>query len=54
MGPDQGPFQLILTYYSMMSIMFQGRQSCDSCKEGIKGIHCIKIVSMYDQEIPQS
>ena len=34
--------------------MFQGHQSCDSCKEGIKGIHYLKIVSEYDQEIPQS
>ena len=34
--------------------MFQGHQSCGSCKEGIKGIHYRKIVSEYDQEIPQS
>ena len=34
--------------------MFQGHQSCGSCKEGIKGIHYLKIVSEYDQEIPQS
>ena len=54
MGPGQGHFQLILTYYSMMSTMFQGHQSCGSCKEGIKGIHYLKIVSEYDQEIPQS
>ena len=33
--------------------MFQGHQSCDSCKEGIKGIHYLKN-SEYDQEIPQS
>ena len=34
--------------------MFQGHQSCGSCKECIKGIHCLKKVSEYDQEIPQS
>ena len=34
--------------------MFQGDQSCGSCKDGIKGIHYLKIVSGYDQEIPQS
>ena len=34
--------------------MFQGHQSCGSCKEGIKGITTLKIVSEYDQEIPQS
>ena len=35
--------------------MFQGHQSCGSCKEGIKGTHYLKkIVSEYDQEIPQS
>ena len=34
--------------------MFQGHQSCDSCKEDIKGIHYLIIVSEYDQEIPQS
>ena len=34
--------------------MFQGHQSCGSCKEGIMGIHYLKIVSEYDQEIPQS
>ena len=34
--------------------MFQGHQSCGSCKEGIKGIYYLKIVSEYDQEIPQS
>ena len=34
--------------------MFQGHQSCGSCKEGIKGIRYLKIVSEYDQEIPQS
>ena len=28
--------------------MFQGHQSCGSCKEGIKGIHYLKIVSEYD------
>ena len=33
--------------------MFQGHQSCDSCKEGIKGIHYLKN-SEYDQEISQS
>ena len=34
--------------------MFQDRQSCGSCKEGIKGIHYLKIVREYDQEIPQT
>ena len=34
--------------------MFQGHQSCGPCKDGIKGIHYLKIVSEYDQEIPQS
>ena len=34
--------------------MFLGHQSCGSCKEGIKGIHYLKIVSEHDQEIPQS
>ena len=34
--------------------MFKGHQSCGSCKEGIKGIHCLNIVSEYDQEIPKS
>ena len=34
--------------------MFQGHQSCGSCKEGIKGIHYLKMVIEYDQEIPQS
>ena len=33
--------------------MFQGDQSCGSCKEGIKGIHYLKIVSEYDQEMPK-
>ena len=46
--------QLILTYYPMMQTMFQGHQSCGSCKEGLKGIHCLKIVCEHDQEIPQS
>ena len=36
--------QLILTYYPMMQTMFQGHQSCGSCKEGLKGIHYLKIV----------
>ena len=27
--------QLILTYYPMMQTMFQGHQSCGSCKEGL-------------------
>ena len=54
MRPGQGHFQLILTYDLMMQIMFQGHQSCGSCKEGIKGIHYLKIVNEYDQEIPQS
>ena len=45
MGPGQGHFQLVLTYY-------QGHQSCGSCKDGIKGIHYLK--SEYDQEILQS
>ena len=57
MGPGQGHFQLILTYYPMMYTMytmFQGHQSCGSCKQGIKGIHYLKIVSEYDQEMPQS
>ena len=31
--------------------MFQGHQSCGSCKEVIKSIHYLKIVSKYDQEI---
>ena len=31
--------------------MFQGHQSCGSCKEGIKGIHYLKN-SEYDQKIP--
>ena len=34
--------------------MFQGHKSCGSCKEGIKGIYYLKIVSEYDQQIPQS
>ena len=34
--------------------MFQGHQSCGSCKEDIKGIHYLKIVIEYDQEILQS
>ena len=34
--------------------MFQGHQSCGSCKEGIKGIHYLKIGSEYDQKNPQS
>ena len=34
--------------------MLQGHQSCGLCKEGIKGIHYLKKVSGYDQEIPQS
>ena len=46
--------QLILTYYPMMQTMFQGHQSCGSCKEGLKGIHYLKIVCEHDQEIPQS
>ena len=54
MEPGQGHFQLILTYYPMMLTMFQGHQSCGSCKEGLKGNHYLKIVSEYDQEIPQS
>ena len=53
-GPGQGHFQLLLTYYPMMLTMFQGHQSCGSFKEGIKGIHYLKIVSEYEQEIPQS
>ena len=52
MGPGQGHFQLILTYYPMMYTMSQGHQSCGSCKEGLKGILYLKIVSEYDQEIP--
>ena len=46
--------QLILTYYPMMQTMFQGHQSCGSCKDGLKGIHYLKIVCEHDQEIPQS
>ena len=46
--------QLIITYYPMMQTMFQGHQSCGSCKEGLKGIHYLKIVCEHDQEIPQS
>ena len=38
----------------MMQTMFQGHQSCGSCKEGLKGIHFLKIVCVHDQEIPQS
>ena len=38
----------------MMQTMFQGHQSCGSCKEGLKGIHYLKIVCEHDQEIPQS
>ena len=49
-GPGQGHFKLILT----MLTMFQGHQSWGSCKEGIQGIHYLKIVSEYDQEIPLS
>ena len=45
--------QLIHTYYPMMQTMFQGHQSCGSCKEGLKGIHFLKIVCEHDQEIPQ-
>ena len=30
----------------MMLNMYQGHQSCGSCKEVIKGIHYLKIVSM--------
>ena len=54
MGPGQRHFQLILTYYPMMSTMFPGHQSWSPCKEGIKGILYLKLVSEYDQEIPQS
>ena len=46
--------QLILTYYPMMQTMFQGHQSCGSSKEGLKGIHYLKIVCEHDLEIPQS
>ena len=53
MGPGQGHFQIIITYYLMMKTMFQGHQSCGSYKEGIKGIHYLKD-SEFDQEIPQS
>ena len=54
MEPGQGHFQLILTYYPMMLIMFQAHQSCGSCKEGLKGNHYPKLVSEYDQEISQT
>ena len=50
MGPGQGHFKLILT----MLTMFQDHQSCGSCKEGKTGIHYLKIVTEYDQEMPQS
>ena len=38
----------------MMQSMLQGHQSCGSCKEGLQGIHYLKIVCEHDQEIPQS
>ena len=53
MGPGQGHFQLKLTI-QWCKPCFKVTSLVIHVKKSIKGIHYLKIVSEYDQEIPQS